>query len=150
MAHGRARDERKERQSTVAKDDKRGTPQGAPISPLLSNLYLRRFLLGWKTLGLERKLRAQIVSYADDFVILLRRGHGVKALEALRSICGRLSLKLSEEKYRLLLEQIPDVVWRADSSGNPIFMTANVEKMLGYTPQEIYDMLERCGKSSGE
>jgi PAS domain S-box-containing protein len=44
----------------------------------------------------------------------------------------------SEEKYRLLLEQIPDVVWRADSTGNPIFMTANIEQTLGYTPQEIY------------
>ncbi|TDR35147.1 group II intron reverse transcriptase/maturase [Tahibacter aquaticus] len=47
------------RRTTTAKDDKRGTPQGAPISPLLSNLYLRRFMLGWKALGLERKLRAQ-------------------------------------------------------------------------------------------
>ena len=41
-----------------AKDTKRGIPQGAPISPLLSNLYMRRFLLGWKTLGLEERLQA--------------------------------------------------------------------------------------------
>jgi hypothetical protein len=26
-------------------------PQGAPISPLLVNLYMRRFLLGWKQQG---------------------------------------------------------------------------------------------------
>lgn len=26
----------------------RGTPQGAPLSPLLANIYMRRFVLGWK------------------------------------------------------------------------------------------------------
>ena len=42
--------------TTVAKDTKRGIPQGSPISPLLANLYMRRFVLGWKKLGLEQLL----------------------------------------------------------------------------------------------
>ena len=42
------------RRSSVAKDSGRGTPQGAPISPLLSNLYMRRFVLGWKQCGHEK------------------------------------------------------------------------------------------------
>lgn len=50
------------RRTTVAKDTGRGTPQGAPISPLLSNLYMRRFVLGWKKLGWEEKLQARIVA----------------------------------------------------------------------------------------
>ena len=29
--------------------------KGAPISPLLANLYMRRFVLGWKTLGHEQR-----------------------------------------------------------------------------------------------
>jgi len=45
-----------------------------PISPLLSNLYMRRFVLGWKKLGLERSLGSRIVTYADDLVILCKRG----------------------------------------------------------------------------
>ena len=72
--HGRRK------RTTRAKDSKRGIPQGAPISPLLSNLYMRRFLLGWKTLGLEDRLHARIVNFADDFVICCRgtgrAGHG--------------------------------------------------------------------------
>lgn len=52
--------------TTRNKDEGRGTPQGAPISPLLSNLYMRRFILGWKTLGHQQRLKARIVNYADD------------------------------------------------------------------------------------
>jgi len=60
------------RKTTVNKDSGRGTPQGAPISPLLANLYMRRFLSGWKQAGWDQKLKAHIVNYADDFVILCR------------------------------------------------------------------------------
>ncbi len=66
-------DERGRKQRTTRnKDMKRGSPQGAPISPLLSNLYMRRFILGWKVLGHEKRLGANIVNYADDFVICCR------------------------------------------------------------------------------
>ena len=40
----------------------------------MANLYMRRFVLGWKMLGLERSLGSRIVSYADDLVILCRKG----------------------------------------------------------------------------
>jgi RNA-directed DNA polymerase len=52
--------------TTRNKDQGRGTPQGAPLSPLLSNLYMRRFVLGWKTLGYQQRFQARIVNYADD------------------------------------------------------------------------------------
>ena len=42
--------------TTEARDSRRGIPQGSPLSPLLANLYMRRFVLGWKKLGLEQKL----------------------------------------------------------------------------------------------
>jgi group II intron reverse transcriptase/maturase len=52
--------------TTRAKDEGRGSPQGSPLSPLLANVYMRRFVRGWKTLGHERRLQARIVNYADD------------------------------------------------------------------------------------
>ena len=85
------------KRTTVAKDTKRGIPQGAPISPLLSNLYMRRFVLGWKTLGLEERLQARIVNFADDFVICCR-GTGKQAMAAMRTMMEKLKLTVNEEK----------------------------------------------------
>jgi group II intron reverse transcriptase/maturase len=86
---------------TEARDNRRGIPQGSPISPLLANLYMRRFVLGWKMLGLERSLGSRIVTYADDLVILCRRGKAEEALQRLREIMGKLKLTVNEEKTRI-------------------------------------------------
>jgi group II intron reverse transcriptase/maturase len=87
--------------TTEARDNRRGIPQGSPISPLLANLYMRRLVLGWKMLGLERSLGSRIVTYADDLVILCRRGKAEEALQRLREIMVKLKLTVNEEKTRL-------------------------------------------------
>ena len=85
------------KRTTPNKDSGRGVPQGAPISPLLANLYMRRFVLAWKQRGLEAKLRAKIVSYADDFVICCR-GSAEEAMVEMRRIMERLKLTVNEAK----------------------------------------------------
>ena len=92
--------------TTEAKDKRRGIPQGSPISPLLANLYMRRFVLGWKKLGLESSLGTRIVTYADDLVILCRKGKAEAALSRLREIMGKLKLTVNEEKTRIC--KVPD------------------------------------------
>jgi RNA-directed DNA polymerase len=87
------------KRTTEAKDNGRGIPQGSPVSPLLSNLYMRRFVLGWKRLGLERSLGSRIVTYADDLVILCKRGKAEEALRHMRAIMGKLTV--NEEKTRI-------------------------------------------------
>jgi RNA-directed DNA polymerase len=87
--------------STEAKDKQRGIPQGSPIPPLLANIYMRRFVLGWKKLGLEESLGTRIVTYADDLVILCRRGNAEEALTRMREIMGKLKLTVNEEKTRI-------------------------------------------------
>jgi group II intron reverse transcriptase/maturase len=85
--------------TTVARDSGRGTPQGAPISPLLSNLYMRRFVMGWKKQGWEEKLQSRVVVYADDFVILCRR-NAAEARKQMQALMTRLKLTVNEQKTR--------------------------------------------------
>ena len=92
--------------TTEARDKRCGIPQGSPLSPLLANLYMRRFVLGWKKLGLEQRLGARLVTYADDLVILCRRGAADAALHHLREIMGKLKLTVNEEKTRICT--VPD------------------------------------------
>ena len=88
------------RRSTRNRDQGRGTPQGAPISPLLSNLYMRRFVLGWKKLGHEKRLQAYIINYVDDLVICCQAGAD-DALAAMRNMMSRLKLTVNESKTRV-------------------------------------------------
>jgi RNA-directed DNA polymerase len=85
------------RRTTRNKDEGRGTPQGGVASPLLANLYMRRFILGWKQLGHEERLHAVIVNYADDFVIL-SRDCAVQALEWTQRAMGAIKLTVNESK----------------------------------------------------
>jgi RNA-directed DNA polymerase len=74
-----------------------GTPQGAVISPLLSNLYLDELDHKMEELGVE------MVRYADDLVILSRSQE--EAEEALREVSkwtAEAGLKLHPEKTRIV------------------------------------------------
>jgi len=88
------------RRTTRNKDEGRGSPQGSPLSPLLANIYMRRFIVGWKVLGHEQRLDAHIVNYADDFVICCR-GTADEAMTAMREMMSKLRLTVNETKTRL-------------------------------------------------
>jgi RNA-directed DNA polymerase len=86
--------------TTRNKDEGRGTPQGGVLSPLLANLYMRRFVLGWKVGGHEQRLDARIVNYADDFVICCKAGRAAQAMATMRHMMEKLRLTVNEKKTR--------------------------------------------------
>src|SRR6202166_1068261 len=94
-------DERgKKHRNTRNRDEGRGSPQGSPISPLLSNLYMRRFVLGGKKLGYEKRFGAYVVNYADDFVICCQ-GRAEEALATMQDMMKKLKLTVNETKTRV-------------------------------------------------
>jgi len=89
-----------QRRSTRNRDEGRGTPQGVPISTLLSSLYMRRFVLGWKKLGYEERWKAYIVNYADDLVICCRTG-AEPALATMQKMMSQLKLTVNDSMTRV-------------------------------------------------
>ena len=82
-----------------ARRERKGTPQGSPISPLFSNVYMRRFILGWKVLGYARCFKAEIVNYADDFAVL-GKAPAAEMRSAVEGLMKRLKLPINAEKTR--------------------------------------------------
>jgi len=79
----------------------KGTPQGGVISPLLANCYLHILDRIWHRHHLREKLGAHIVRYADDFVVMCRKGVE-EPLMVVRQILGRLDLSLNETKTHVV------------------------------------------------
>src|SRR5215471_9582921 len=130
--------------TTEARDNRRGIPQGSPISPLLANLYMRRFVLGWKMLGLERSLGSRIVTYADDLVILCRKGNAEEARQRLREIMGRLKLTVNEEKTRICKVPEEEFDFLGYSFGR-MYSARTGQSYLGFRPSKksIKRMIEK-------
>ena len=83
-----------------------GTPQGGPISPVLSNVYLHFTLDLW----FEKKFKSQcrgeayLVRFADDFVGCFQFQNDAQNFQRqLRERFARFNLELAEDKTRLLL-----------------------------------------------
>ena len=130
--------------TTQAKDTRRGIPQGSPISPALANLYMRRFVLGWRKLGLERSLGTRIVTYADDLVILCSKGKGEEALQWLCEIMGRLKLTVNQEKTRICKGPEEEFDFLGYSFGR-MYSARLGQEYLGYRPSKksIKRMVEK-------
>jgi RNA-directed DNA polymerase len=130
--------------TTEAKDSGRGIPQGSPLSPLLANLYMRRFVLGWKKLGLDKRLGSRIVTYADDLVILCKRGKAEEALQRMRELMGKLKLTVNEEKTRICTVPGGEFDFLGYTFGR-MYLASTGQAYLGFRPSKksIRRMVEK-------
>lgn len=144
------RDENGKRRLTGGQDNDRGTPQGGVISPALANLYLNRMLKGWRQTKRGEQFRAQMVTYADDFVIL-SRGKAKEALEWTRGVLERLDLTLNEKKTSIRNARRERFDFLGYTFG-PHINPRGGGRYLGYSPskksvgrikQQVGELLER-------
>lgn len=77
-----------------------GVPQGSPISPLYSNIYLNLLDQLWHKRGYPTKVGATLHRFADDAILVCRQG-GYQALEAFEAISSRMGLVVNREKTRV-------------------------------------------------
>ena len=83
------------------KANRKGTPQGGVISPLLANCYLHILDRIWQRRHLKGKLQAHLVRYADDFVVMCRKDVE-EPLNVVRHVLERLGLSLNEAKTHVV------------------------------------------------
>jgi RNA-directed DNA polymerase len=116
------------------KGNRRGTPQGGVASPLLANIYMNRFLKHWRLTGSGEAFRADVVAYADDFVIL-SRGRAAEALAWTKAVMTRLGLTINEAKTSLKDARQERFDFLGYSFG-PHHYKANGQRYLGASPSK--------------
>lgn len=77
-----------------------GVPQGSPISPLYSNIYLNLLDQVWHKRKYPEELGATLHRYADDAILVCRKS-ATQALRAFEGITQRMELEVNREKTRV-------------------------------------------------
>jgi len=86
-------------------ETKVGTPQGAVVSPLLSNVYLHYVIDLWVEAWRKKVAKGDVivVRYADDLVVgFERRAEAERFLEEFRERLAKFGLELNAGKTRLI------------------------------------------------
>jgi PAS domain S-box-containing protein len=89
-----------------------------------------------------RNARGEVLDFEVNAVPLFEQGRAVTVLSMARDVTEQKRIQeeliKSEERYRSLVNNIPDVVWTNDTQGNTIYISPNIAAIYGYTQEEIY------------
>jgi RNA-directed DNA polymerase len=137
-----------------------GSPQGGVVSPMLANIYLHEVLDTWFERDVKPRLqgRAQLIRYADDFVIVFeRQGDAERVMEVLPKRFGKYGLELHPEKTRVVAFERPEPrdgvssgglgtfnflglthYWGQSRKGSPVVMRKTVKSRLARAIRGIH------------
>ncbi len=89
--------------------------------------------------GVRRADGSEVIVTLSSRIVELDGARSTIAIahDVTRKMQALRALEVSEERYRTLLHNLPDVVWTADATGRPIFASENATQVLGVTPEEL-------------
>jgi hypothetical protein len=133
--------------STPNRDSHRGTPQGGVISPLLANIYFRRFSKFFEDQIPNKGINAYLVNYADDFVICCAPGLGDKVMNFTRNAFNAMGLEINDDKTKLVHTHQKEsfnflgysFVTAYNKDGNPYIGTRPSKKAVQKLRKRIHD-----------
>ena len=98
----------------------------------------------------EQSLGARLVTYADDLVILCKRGKAERSLAQLREVMGKLKLTVNEEKTRICRMPEGQFDFLGYTFGR-MYSTKTGKAYLGYRPSKksIKRMVEKIHAMTG-
>jgi PAS domain S-box-containing protein len=134
---------------------------GHPAAEMIGQHVARLYPPGDVELGkpeLDLRLAEEMGQFEDEDWRQQKRGTQFWAnvvITALRGADGRLrgygmvtrdmterrqaveALRLNEEKFRSLVNHIPDAVWTLNAAGEALFISGNAERIYGFTVDEL-------------
>ncbi|QRN96988.1 group II intron reverse transcriptase/maturase [Archangium violaceum] len=144
------RDEQGRPKYSGGKRSKQGTPQGGVISPLLANIYINRLLRVFAKSELMKRSGAVLVNYADDFVVVARRGAAEVLAQVKRWLDG-MKLTLNETKtsirdarkehFRFLGYELGPLVYK--KTGQKYLGARPSKKAMEHAREEVSRILRR-------
>jgi RNA-directed DNA polymerase len=112
-------------------ETEQGTPQGGNLSPILANIYLHYVLDLWFERKVKKQLKgyAQLIRYADDFVVCFEKGEEAEAFsKELVERLKKFGLEIAENKSRTI--QFGRRAWQEAEAENKKVETFD---FLGFT-----------------
>ncbi len=84
----------------------------------------------------------RIISFTNTAFDFDNKGFVCRYISSVRDVTeeeeAQIILVENERRYRLLAENVTDVIWAIDTDSNFIFISSSIHAMLGYKPDEIY------------
>lgn len=110
------------------------------ITQILDRIHRGETISQWETVTVRRDQGPVDVSLTMSPV---RNGAGavvgssIIARDISRRRRDREALEQSEERYRSLVANLPDIVWVADETGQPVFVSSNCHAITGFPEEQI-------------
>jgi PAS domain S-box-containing protein len=91
------------------------------------------FLPPLHTLGIGPEARLRILPFLLSAIVAAWMSSTIGRVRQTTAL-----LEKSEEKFRRILANQPDVAWTADQNGRVLYISPKIEHLLGYKSQELY------------